>query len=108
MNVAYEQSGIGRGVAAFRHLSLSSAYTYYSLRAMRPMLHAFSDAETVFGAITKARLLEVPVVDPGPCVVAAFEESVDSIDRQNRHLVAESKSLESLRDALLPKLITGE
>ena len=70
-------------------------------------IREYEHTGTVFGAINKRQFEELKLVDPGSGLIEAFEATVGPIDAQVRRNSAETRTLTSLRDALLPKLITG-
>ena len=108
INMAWERSCVGRGVAALRHKSGSSSFTYYSTWADQHHLQEYEQTGTVFGAITKRQFEDLAFVEPTPEIVKAFGAVVGPIDTRIRSNVAESRTLTSLRDTLLPKLVSGE
>ena len=107
-NMAWERCCIGRGVAALRHVSKSESFTYYSIGALRGRIAEFEDSGTVFGAITRKQFETLKIIEPTPDAVRAFDELVGPIDRYIRHNIARSRNLTRIRDALIPKLVSGE
>ena len=59
-------------------------------------------------AVTKAHIESVPLLDPGPALLAAFETAVAPLFAQAQVCADEALALGELRDALLPKLLSGE
>lgn len=59
-------------------------------------------------AITKAHLQRVPILLPPPECLRRFAEAVNPLFARVEANVAESRTLATLRDTLLPKLISGE
>ena len=108
LNMAWEKCCIGRGVAALRHRSGSSAYTYYSGQAMQPELQQYEQTGTVFGAITRKQFETLPVVSPAERLIIGFEAFIVPLEQRLRSNVADSRALAALRDVLLPKLVSGE
>ena len=106
INLAWERCCIGRGVAALRHKSGSSSFTYHSAWALRRELKEYEHTGTVFGAINKGQFEALRVTEPDPCVVEAFDAMAASLDARIRSNVAESDTLAALRDTLLPNLIS--
>ncbi|MHA1649508.1 MAG: restriction endonuclease subunit S [Candidatus Helarchaeota archaeon] len=53
INMAFEKCSIGRGLAAFRHISGSRSYTYYMMRSLSRLFSNFEAEGTVFGCIKK-------------------------------------------------------
>ena len=108
LNMAWEQCCIGRGVAALRHKSGSSSFTYYSAWAMQAELQQYEQMGTVFGAITRKDFETLPVISPVEQLVAEFEPFVLPLEQLLRADVAETRSLAAQRDSLLPKLMSGK
>ena len=108
MNLAWERCCIGRGVAALRHKSISSSFTYHSARAMQKCFQEYEYTGTVFGAINKGQFEALKVIEPAPRVIDAFDSMSKHLDARLRSNVSESRTLAALRDALLPKLISGK
>lgn len=106
LNLVYEDCCIGRGLAA-----ISCDYPSYCLYLMRSLgkkLDAYNGEGTVFGSISGKALKGIGIGLPGNDDIAAFEAMVASIDAQIRCNETESRILSQLRDALLPKLMSGE
>ena len=108
INMAWERCCIGRGVAALRHRSGSSSFTYHSVWAMQRELRKYEHTGTVFGAINKGQFEALKVIEPEPRVVSAFDSMSRHLDARTRSNVSESRALAALRETLLPKLISGE
>ena len=108
INMASEDCAIGRGVAAVRHKSGSRSYTYYFMRGLTDIFDRFEAEGTVFGSINKNGFHTIPCVAVPSAVVHAFEQICAPIDSRLEFTENESRTLAALRDALLPKLISGE
>ncbi|MCE2457907.1 MAG: restriction endonuclease subunit S [Dehalococcoidia bacterium] len=91
INMTWEKCCIGRGVAALRHKSGASSYTYHSAWAIQQQIQQYEHTGTVFGAINKRQ----------------FESLVSPLDIHIRSNIDESRNLTNQRDVLLPKLISG-
>ena len=108
INLAWEKSCVGRGVASLRHKSGSSSFTYYSAAALRSELEIYQHTGTVFGAINKKQFEALRTIDPNETVLKAFDQLVGPIDQKVRANELESRTLAQTRDLLLPKLLSGE
>ena len=108
INMAWERCCVGRGVAALRHKGSSSTYTYYAISGMRQELEQYDHTGTVFGAITRKQFETLPMTEPAPELIDSFESLTLSLDKHIRSNTAESRALAAQRDALLPKLVSGE
>jgi type I restriction enzyme S subunit len=108
INMASEDCAIGRGVAAARHKSNSRSYTYQFMRGLEDVFGRFEAEGTVFGSIGKKDFHAIPCVIPSQAVVDAFESICSPLDTRIDTNEKGSRTLAALRDALLPKLISGE
>jgi len=63
---------------------------------------------TTFLEISKAHFRPIQVLVPSSSVLAAFVGRVDTLHRRVVCNLRESRTLAALRDALLPKLVSGE
>jgi type I restriction enzyme S subunit len=108
INMANEECCIGRGVAAVRHKSGATSFTYHSMANHYPDFARFEAEGTVFGSINKDSFEKLPFVIPPDEIVAAYEREAGAFDEQIRTLENQSRTLENLRDTLLPKLLSGE
>lgn len=84
----------------FLHLHLLQADT----KAYLLGLNAGASRE----AVTKAHIESVPLLYPGAELLAAFGTKVAPLFAQAQVCAAEARALTGLRDALLPKLLSGE
>jgi len=107
INLAGTACCIGRGVAAVRHSSGSITYTYEMMRSLRSVFDDFESGGTVFGAIGGRDFRSLPVAIPPKSVVDAYENLAPIAQRLDG-LDAESRLLVAVRDALLPRLLSGE
>ena len=108
INMAAEDCAIGRGVAAARHKSGSRSYTYQFMHSVEEVFSRFDAEGTVFGSISKKDFHAVPCVAPTRQIIGVFEKLVAPFDSRIETALFESRTFAVLRDALLPKLISGE
>jgi len=108
INMATERCAIGRGVAAVRHKTGSRSYSYQFMRSIDDVFARFEAEGTVFGSIGKKDFHAIPCAAPSRGLVAALEGCLSSIDDRIEVNERESRALTTLRDTLLPKLISGE
>lgn len=106
LNVAYEDCCIGRGLAAIH--SQYPSYCLYLMRSLGKKLDAYNGEGTVFGSINGKALNGLEIGLPDIDAIKAFETYARPIDQQIRSNVTEERCLAALRDALLPKLMSGE
>lgn len=108
LNRAWEECCIGRGVASLSEKEGRNAYGYEALWALSEDLKAYDSEGTVFGAINKNQLTGLSLIIPPKSMRAAFEERVRPMDDRIRNVTAVTRTLTTLRDTLLPKLMSGE
>jgi len=109
-NMAYEKCCIGRGVAAFRYKRNPSYYTYayFKLRSLMDEIRQFNNEGTVFGSISKRDFVAFEINIPSDDAVDMFQTEVKPIDDKVIANCQQIRTLEKLRDTLLPKLMSGE
>lgn len=108
INMAIERCCVGRGVAAVRHKSGSRSYTYYAMHTLSNRFARFEAEGTVFGAINKKQFEGLRWLSPDENLVDEFEKIAFALDEQIEKNTNETATLNTLRDTLLPKLISGE
>ena len=94
---------IGRGLAAVR--SNFGSAIYYALRGAGEVWAPFQSEGTVFGAINKTDLARAHI--PWTSNVTDLETTLSSLDGKIQSIDKENESLNQLRDALLPELLSG-
>ncbi|MDD5140206.1 MAG: restriction endonuclease subunit S [Verrucomicrobiales bacterium] len=82
-------------------------HSYFVTRALVSQLQQHAHG-SVFDTITRDTLAGVQVTLPLAAVVEQFEEKVSPLMERIRNNLLESRTLAALRDALLPKLLSGE
>ncbi len=108
LNVATTKCCIGRGVAALRHRSGAESFGFHALDARRGDFDRFNAEGTVFGSVSRADLSGVAFLAPPAELADRFGETVEPLDELALLLERQIAVLAELRDALLPKLISGE
>ena len=108
INMAWEKCCIGRGLAALRHKSGCRSFTYYAVNALQREIQQYEHTGTVFGAINKRQFETLPTLEPPTVMVDAFGTFALNWDERIRLNTAENRTLATMRDTLLPKLISGE
>ena len=108
INMAREPCCIGRGVAALRHRSGAVSFAYCTAQALQTHMRQYEHTGTVFGAINRKQLARLPIHQPAADIVLAFEQLVHPWDQTIRLRTVEIDTLTAVRDALLPKLVSGE
>ena len=108
LNVAYEDCCIGRGLGAIRSNDGHQSFILYTMFALREQLNVFNGEGTVFGSINRDALNSMPVDIPPRKIMDKFEEIVAPMDAAIRNNYDEICRLQSIRDSLLPRLMSGE
>ena len=108
INMVEEKCCIGRGVAAIRHKTGSRSYTYYAMQFLRADFALYEAEGTVFGAINKTGFQTLSQLRPSDGIIEAFERLVYPMDQSIENNENQSRTLSQIRDALLPKLLSGE
>jgi len=108
LNMAFEECCIGRGIAAVRHKSGARSYTYYAVASLSAHFERFEAEGTVFGSLSGKDFRNLAFLVPPDEIVQKFEATVTAIDSMIETNERQSLALAALRDALLPKLISGE
>lgn len=108
LNIALDNCCIGRGLAAIRSKANCQSFIYCLLQSMKSQFDLYEGAGTIFGSINKDSLHGLSCLVPDEKVLQEFEGVVSSLDCMYRERELESRSLAAMRDALLPKLMSGE
>ena len=108
INMALENCCIGRGLSAVRHISGGHSYTYYAMKSVENIFKGFEGEGTVFGSINKNNFENINMVMPEVSVIEQFEKLINPIDEKILINSIEIKTLTTIRDSLLPKLMTGK
>jgi type I restriction enzyme S subunit len=108
INMAEEKCCLGRGVAALRHKSDSSTYTYYAIKNLHADIASFDHDGTIFGAINKKQLEALTVLAPASKIISAFNSRLEPLDLRIGLALRQASTLAELRDTILPGLISGE
>ena len=90
-----------------RGIESGPSFTYFATRTLVALLKQHGHG-SVFNTITRATLAGVTFVSPPKKILEAFEPVVAPMMRRIKSNVIESRILAALRDALLPKLLSGE
>jgi len=109
-NMAYEKCSIGRGVAAFRYKKDNTfyTYTYFKLKSLMKEIQQFNDEGTIFGSINKGDFERFAIEIPPSEIINNFQNEAKPLDNKIIRNCAQIRTLEKLRDTLLPKLISGD
>lgn len=108
--MAKKECCIGRGVVAFRYKVNHDfyTYTYFKLESLTGEIKKFNDEGTVFGSISKGDFQKMEITIPPDNLVGKYETEVKPINDKVIKNCGQIRTLQSLRDTLLPKLMSGE
>lgn len=109
-NMAKEKCCIGRGVASFRYKKDNTfyTYTYFKMKSLMDKIKQFNDSGTIFGSINKTDFQDMEVIIPPNDLVIKYQDEVKPLDDKVIQNTFHLKTLENMRDTLLPKLMSGE
>ena len=108
VNMALERCCIGRGVASVRHSSGFRGFVFYAMHGLRERFKTFDSGGTVFGSISKKDFQSLPVVVAPEDVLRAYDAVAAPIDQRIAENEVMLRTLSTLRDTLLPRLISGQ
>lgn len=108
INVAKEDCCIGRGLGAVRSKDGHQSFVLYTMFALRSQLNVFNGEGTVFGSINRDSLNSMQITLPPIGEIDKFEALVSPMDKAIRTNYDEICHLQSIRDSLLPRLMSGE
>lgn len=108
LNVAHTDCCIGRGLAAIHSKTNHQSFVLYTMFSLKRQLDVFNGEGTVFGSINRNSLNEIPILIPDVDTIEEFEKTVAPMDAAIHNNCDEISRLQSIRDALLPRLMSGE
>ena len=108
LNIANEDCCIGRGLAAIHSKDNCQSFVHYTIIALKPKLDMYNGEGTVFGCINRDSLNNMEIVIPSKKIIDDFERNISILDAEIFNRSAENQKLISLRNSLLPRLMSGE
>ena len=108
INVATDKCCIGRGLASIKSKNNCHSFIFYLLQSMKRRFDVYNGEGTVFGSINKDTLNGQNIIIPSDSIILEFEEIVEEMDKMILESHQENLRLSSLRDTLLPKLMSGQ
>jgi type I restriction enzyme S subunit len=108
INIATEDCCIGRGLAAVHSKAGMQSYILYLLMNLQPQFDAYNGEGTVFGSINQKAFNTMKTIIPSEEAIKDYEAVCNVFDTQIRALCDQNRTLATLRDTLLPKLMSGE
>ena len=108
INIASQDCCIGRGLASIKARGNYNSFLYYTVKSMKKEFDVYNGEGTVFGSINKDSLNSMPVIIPTTEEISNFEKITSVLDYNYEKCHRENIILTSLRDNLLPRLMSGE
>ena len=108
INMALLRCCIGRGVASIKSNCDCDSYIYYLIKSLKKRFDIYNGEGTVFGSVGRDTLRGMLITIPPSSVISDFEMNISKIDSRIKTNELESQRLASLRDTLLPRLMSGE
>ncbi|MFA5106200.1 MAG: restriction endonuclease subunit S [Candidatus Micrarchaeia archaeon] len=108
LNVANEPCAVGRGVAAIRSKDGLNSYLYHLMRATKRGWEMFDAEGTVFGSVNGKNVREFKILISTMRVLEKFNSLAASFDEKIMLNERQIDDLSSIRDSLLPKLMSGK
>ena len=100
---------INQSIVALRANDRISGYwLYYCLEPRYDEMRSLSDSHSSRGSLTTKLLASMPVILPTKELIFSFDKLVKQMFGQQLNNYKEIKTLADMRDALLPKLLSGE
>ena len=107
INIALDRIVIGRGIAAIRSSRNQQNFLFYALKN-RFFKEDLIGGGTIFSAVAKKDLYRVELIQPVDEVVSQFTDFMTPIDCQIASLQRTIGKFCLARDAMLPRLMSGE
>ena len=108
LNIASDDCSIGRGLCAIKHKSRSTAFTYQYVKACMARIEKAAGEGALFSSLSKQQLATLPVLAPRDSIIDALVSMLDPLAERMIVNAVQAASLTSLRDTLLPRLISGK
>lgn len=87
--------------------NIGTSFVYYFLKAALPTIVGMASGST-FKEISGSAMKTVPAIIPDDETLRRFNSFCDPLFQQQRTLETQNRKLAELRDALLPRLMSGE
>lgn len=85
---------------------IGTAYVYYFLKSSLPIIEGMASGST-FKEISGSTMKQVPALIPDSNMLSKFNRYCEALFAQQRVVESQNRLLSSLRDCLLPKLMSG-
>jgi type I restriction enzyme S subunit len=107
LNITLDKIVIGRGLSALRSQSGNQSFLFHQLKTCF-FKEDLIGTGAIFASVTKAEFENQRLLTPNTDLIRAFEGVSRPIDDQLRALFLQNQRLQSARDLLLPRLMSGE
>lgn len=107
LNISRDRIAIGRGLSSMRSREGNQSLLFYQLKnhfVQEDMI----GGGAIFASVGKKELLGQELLQPAADVAAEFNRLASAFDGQIHALEQQSRALAQARDALLPKLMSGQ
>ena len=107
ISIALNELCTNQGFKSVVPQELNTIYLYYYLKFHVKDIEAKASGST-FKEVSGSLMKSIPIIVPSANVVDKFENVLTPIFNYQAHIEKENSQLSSLRDTLLPKLMSGE
>ena len=108
INIAKERCSIGRGLASLRLKENHGSFLYYLLKNSFQKWQKFESQGTVYGSVTRDDIYNFKIIIPLTKIIILFNQIIDPLYYYIWNNNEQMQSLTKTRDAILPKLMSGE
>ena len=106
LNRAFTDCCIGRGIAAI-HSEGQPSTLYYAMRASLSAWDKYQGEGTIFASVNKADVHNTEILWANGQNAGKLEKNLSALDERIESLDVETNRLSTLRDVLLPELLSG-
>ena len=107
ISIALNELCTNQGFKSVVPQELKTIYLYYYLKFHVKDIEAKASGST-FKEVSGSLMKSIPIIVPSANIVDKFENALNPIFNYQARIEKESSQLSNLRDALLPKLMSGE
>ena len=108
INIAKERCSIGRGLTSLRLKENHGSFLYYLLKNSFQEWQKFESQGTVYGSVTRDDIYNFKITIPLTKIIILFNQIIDPLYYYIWNNNEQMQSLTKTRDAILPKLMSGE
>ncbi len=108
LNIANNNSCIGRGLAALNSKHNFNSYLFYVMVYFKQIFDYRNNSGTTFGSITKDDLFSLKLAFPNIDLLEKYDQIVSTYNKKILNNHKQNQQLTKLRDWLLPMLMNGQ